>query len=114
MPVEVVYVRTFALAVKSNTFKVCQNKTFVQMKIKLAANLKKKPFFCCYSEGESSDGIVAYYQSEFDVPVAQQRSLDEAIESLQPPPESGRHGRLLLKPVDALSVNTVISKGLRF
>lgn len=39
LPVEVVYVRTFALAVKSNTFKVCQNKTFVQMKIKLALRI---------------------------------------------------------------------------
>uniref|UniRef100_A0A3B4XEE2 ST14 transmembrane serine protease matriptase b n=1 Tax=Seriola lalandi dorsalis TaxID=1841481 RepID=A0A3B4XEE2_SERLL len=72
------------------------------------------------SEGEgSSDGgsgsIVAYYQSEFDVPVPQQTSLDEAIESLDPPEGSqqGRHGRVMLRPTDALNVNSVISRGLR-
>uniref|UniRef100_A0A8C9XS31 ST14 transmembrane serine protease matriptase b n=1 Tax=Sander lucioperca TaxID=283035 RepID=A0A8C9XS31_SANLU len=31
-----------------------------------------------------SDGVVAYYQSEFDVHVLQQDSLDEAMKSLQP------------------------------
>ncbi|XP_008316134.1 suppressor of tumorigenicity 14 protein homolog [Cynoglossus semilaevis] len=88
-----------------------------QLKLLYSRNSVSSKYFTgstvqAFSEGESSDGIVAYYQSEFDVPVPQQRSLDEAIESLQPPPESGRHGRLLLKPVDALSVNTVISKAI--
>uniref|UniRef100_A0A3Q0RSN4 ST14 transmembrane serine protease matriptase b n=1 Tax=Amphilophus citrinellus TaxID=61819 RepID=A0A3Q0RSN4_AMPCI len=66
------------------------------------------------SEGNSGDnGIVAYYQSEFDVPAPQQTSLDEAVNSLESPEESagGRHGRLLLRPKDSLSVNSVISQG---
>ncbi|XP_030589843.1 suppressor of tumorigenicity 14 protein homolog [Archocentrus centrarchus] len=66
-----------------------------------------------FSEGNSGDnGIVAYYQSEFDVPAPQQTSLDEAVKSLEPPEESagGRHGRLLLRPKDSLSVNSVISQ----
>uniref|UniRef100_A0A3Q0RYF7 ST14 transmembrane serine protease matriptase b n=1 Tax=Amphilophus citrinellus TaxID=61819 RepID=A0A3Q0RYF7_AMPCI len=67
------------------------------------------------SEGNSGDnGIVAYYQSEFDVPAPQQTSLDEAVNSLESPEESagGRHGRLLLRPKDSLSVNSVISQGV--
>uniref|UniRef100_A0A8D3CBY1 Suppressor of tumorigenicity 14 protein-like n=1 Tax=Scophthalmus maximus TaxID=52904 RepID=A0A8D3CBY1_SCOMX len=56
-----------------------------------------------FSEGDDGgESLVAYYESEFDVPVPQQTSLDEAIESLEPPAESQK-GRLLLKPVDALS-----------
>uniref|UniRef100_A0A3Q1GSD3 ST14 transmembrane serine protease matriptase b n=1 Tax=Acanthochromis polyacanthus TaxID=80966 RepID=A0A3Q1GSD3_9TELE len=59
--------------------------------------------------------VVAYYQSEFDVPVPQQDSLDEAIESLEPPAESqpSRHGRILLRPKEALDVNSVVSRGLQ-
>lgn len=57
--------------------------------------------------------MVAYYQSEFDVHVIQQDSLDEAIESLEPEgSQAGRHGRILLRPTDALNVNSVISRGL--
>ncbi|XP_019963786.2 suppressor of tumorigenicity 14 protein homolog [Paralichthys olivaceus] len=64
-----------------------------------------------FSEGEGgSDSLVAYYQSEFDIPVPQQGALDEAIESLEPSSQQGRQGRVLLKPVDALSVNNVISR----
>uniref|UniRef100_A0A3Q2XI57 ST14 transmembrane serine protease matriptase b n=1 Tax=Haplochromis burtoni TaxID=8153 RepID=A0A3Q2XI57_HAPBU len=38
------------------------------------------------SEGDrGSNTIVAYYESEFDVPPPQQASLDEAIDSMQPP-----------------------------
>ncbi|XP_041860983.1 suppressor of tumorigenicity 14 protein homolog [Melanotaenia boesemani] len=67
-----------------------------------------------FSEGDGSDGIMAYYESEFEVPVPQQTSLDEAIESLEPPEESqqGRQGRLLLKPKDLLDVSSVTSGAL--
>ncbi|CAJ1085632.1 suppressor of tumorigenicity 14 protein homolog isoform X1 [Xyrichtys novacula] len=66
-----------------------------------------------FSEGESADSMVAYYQSEFDVHISQQASLDEAVQSLEPAgSQSGRHGRLLLKPTDALDVNHVISQAL--
>lgn len=62
----------------------------------------------------SSDGVVAYYQSEFDVPIPQQASLDRAMESLEPAAgaHQGRQGRLLLKPVDALQVSNVISRAV--
>ncbi|XP_036960339.1 suppressor of tumorigenicity 14 protein homolog [Acanthopagrus latus] len=64
-----------------------------------------------FSEGDGGgDGVVAYYESEFDVHVSQQASLDEAIRSLEPAgSQQGRHGRLLLKPADALSVTSVVS-----
>lgn len=67
------------------------------------------------SEGDrGSNTIVAYYESEFDVPPPQQASLDEAIDSMQPPAGSqeGGKGRFLLKPTDALSVNDIVSQGL--
>ncbi|TMS16147.1 Suppressor of tumorigenicity 14 protein-like protein [Larimichthys crocea] len=67
------------------------------------------------SEGDGGgDSVVAYYQSEFDVHVSQQASLDEAITSLEPPAGSqpSRHGRILLKPTDALSVNSVVSRAM--
>ncbi|XP_054465481.1 suppressor of tumorigenicity 14 protein homolog [Anoplopoma fimbria] len=65
-----------------------------------------------FSEGDG-DGMVAYYESEFDVHVLQQASLDEAIESLEPPTGSQqRQGRVLLKPKDALNVNSVISRAI--
>lgn len=56
---------------------------------------------------------MAYYQSEFDVHVSQQASLDDAMESQQQQAEAqqGRQGRVLLKPDDPLSVSSVISKG---
>lgn len=63
---------------------------------------------------EASDGgVVAYYQSEFDVHVSQQASLDDAIESQQQQEESqqGRQGGVPPKPADPLSVSSVISKG---
>ncbi|XP_076598173.1 suppressor of tumorigenicity 14 protein homolog [Chaetodon auriga] len=68
-----------------------------------------------FSEGDDGgDSVVAYYESEFDVHVSQQASLDDAIESLAPQTGSqqGRQGRLLLKPADALSVNNVISRAI--
>lgn len=66
-----------------------------------------------FSEGNvGGDSVMAYYESEFDVPVPQQDSLDEAIRSLEPPAESqsSRHGRILLRPKEALDVNSVVSR----
>lgn len=67
---------------------------------------------CSCSEGDT--GVVAYYQSEFEFPAPQQNSLNEAIRSLEEPAETqrGRHGRLLLRPADALNINGVTSGGL--
>lgn len=70
--------------------------------------------FVFRSEGDGEgDSIVAYYQSEFDVHVSQQASLDEAIESqeLAPERQEGRKGRVLLRPGDALHVRSIISQG---
>uniref|UniRef100_A0A665VJH0 Suppressor of tumorigenicity 14 protein homolog n=1 Tax=Echeneis naucrates TaxID=173247 RepID=A0A665VJH0_ECHNA len=39
-----------------------------------------------------SDSIMAYYESDFDVPTLQQPSLDKAMESLEPP-SGGHQGR---------------------
>ncbi|XP_033943610.1 suppressor of tumorigenicity 14 protein homolog [Pseudochaenichthys georgianus] len=68
-----------------------------------------------FSEGDSgTDSVMAYYQSEFDVHVSQQAALDEAIESQQATTsrQSGRHGRILLKPADALNVHNVVSRAI--
>lgn len=69
-----------------------------------------------FSEGDGGDDtVVAYYQSEFDVHVSQQDSLDEAMESLQPPTgghQGRQQGRVLLKPTNALDVNSVVSKAI--
>ncbi|XP_041654861.1 suppressor of tumorigenicity 14 protein-like isoform X2 [Cheilinus undulatus] len=72
-----------------------------------------------FSEGDGGgdgggDSMVAYYQSEFNVHISQQASLDEAIQSLEPSTgsPSSRHGRLMLKPKDALDVNSVVSRAL--
>ncbi|KAG8003048.1 Suppressor of tumorigenicity 14 protein-like protein, partial [Nibea albiflora] len=66
----------------------------------------------CSEGDDGGESVVAYYQSEFDIHVSQQASLDEAIASLEPPAGSQprRHGRILLKPADALSVNSVVSR----
>ncbi|XP_047442637.1 suppressor of tumorigenicity 14 protein homolog [Mugil cephalus] len=68
-----------------------------------------------FSEGDvGSDSIVVYYQSEFDVPIHQQALLDEAIEALelQAGRPMGRHGRLLIQPVNPLDVNSVLSRAI--
>lgn len=70
--------------------------------------------FVFRSKGDGEgDSIVAYYQSEFDVHVSQQASLDEAIESqeLAPEHQQGRKGRVVLRPNDALSVNSIVLQG---
>ncbi|XP_061591640.1 ST14 transmembrane serine protease matriptase b [Cololabis saira] len=69
-----------------------------------------------FSEGDGSDGddVVAYYQSEFEVPEPQQSALDQAIQSLEPADDGhqGRQGRLLLRPQNTLNVNNVMSGAL--
>lgn len=61
--------------------------------------------------------MVAYYQSEFELPEVQQDALDEALASMDPPPgdpgeyQEGRQGRLLMKPTGALNVKHVRSQG---
>ncbi|XP_056129935.1 suppressor of tumorigenicity 14 protein homolog [Lampris incognitus] len=66
-----------------------------------------------FSEGDggSSSGVVAYYQSEFEVPVVKEVSVDKAIESLAEV-EVGQQSRLLLRPTDSLDVNSVVSGAL--
>ncbi|KAM4737636.1 suppressor of tumorigenicity 14 protein homolog [Anableps anableps] len=65
-------------------------------------------------EDGQPDGVVAYYESEFELPSPQLASLDEAILSLEPPAgiQSVQQGRLLLRPVDALRVGSVSSGAL--
>ncbi|KAM9855616.1 suppressor of tumorigenicity 14 protein homolog [Aulostomus maculatus] len=69
-----------------------------------------------FSEGGDggTDSVTVYYQSEFDIPVPQQASVDKAMESLGPPAGSqqGRQGRLLLQPTNALDVNSVLSRAI--
>lgn len=68
--------------------------------------------FCSEVDGEDNS-IAAYYQSEFDVHVSQQASVDEAIESLElAGGQQGRQGRMLLRPNDPLRVTSVTSQGL--
>lgn len=69
---------------------------------------------CLCSEGNSATSTVAYYQSQFEVHVSQQASLDQAVESLQlllGGPD-GRQGRLQLRAGDGLSVSSVMAQGL--
>ncbi|XP_059189470.1 ST14 transmembrane serine protease matriptase b [Centropristis striata] len=64
-----------------------------------------------FSEGDGGgDTMVAYYQSEFDVHVLQQASLDEAIESMDAGSPAGRS--MGLRPVDALNVRNVVSRAM--
>ncbi|KAK2850911.1 hypothetical protein Q5P01_007187 [Channa striata] len=63
---------------------------------------------------DSSDSVVAYYQSEFNVPIPQQDSVDQAIESLEPTTGSlkGGKGRALMRPDSGLSINSVMSRAI--
>ncbi|XP_071398455.1 suppressor of tumorigenicity 14 protein homolog, partial [Centroberyx affinis] len=90
-----------------------------QLKLIYAKNSELSKYFTgstvdAFSEGDGGgDSVVAYYQSEFDVPQLRESSVDEAIASLEPGPEQqGRQGRLLLRPTGALSVNSVTSGAL--
>ncbi|XP_075993573.1 suppressor of tumorigenicity 14 protein homolog [Genypterus blacodes] len=66
------------------------------------------------ADGSGGDGVVAYYQSDFNVPVYQADAVEEAMASLQQPAEDeqGRQGRLLLRPSGSLNINNVISGAL--
>ncbi|XP_018526331.1 ST14 transmembrane serine protease matriptase b [Lates calcarifer] len=94
---------------------VSQQLKLIYSKNSVLAKYFKESTVQAFSEGDGGgDSIVAYYQSEFEVPVPQQTALDEAIESLEPPTGSqqGRQGRILLKPTDALNVNSVSSRAI--
>ncbi|XP_028265434.1 suppressor of tumorigenicity 14 protein homolog [Parambassis ranga] len=67
-----------------------------------------------FSDGGDGISVMAYYESEFELPIPQQAALDEAIRALEPPAggQQGRHGRLMLKPTDALTVNSVVSQAV--
>uniref|UniRef100_H3CA45 ST14 transmembrane serine protease matriptase b n=1 Tax=Tetraodon nigroviridis TaxID=99883 RepID=H3CA45_TETNG len=65
-----------------------------------------------FSEGTGATRTVAYYQSQFEVHVSQQASLDEAVQSMQlllGDPD-GHKGRLQLRPADRLSVSNVMAQ----
>uniref|UniRef100_A0A087X8S5 Suppression of tumorigenicity 14b n=1 Tax=Poecilia formosa TaxID=48698 RepID=A0A087X8S5_POEFO len=63
-----------------------------------------------FSEGDGQpDGMVAYYESEFELPVVQLSSLDEAMASLEV--TRSQRGRLL-RPDAALRVSNVSSGAL--
>lgn len=71
-------------------------------------------FFCLCSEGNSGDNsIVVYYQSEFEIHVSQQASLEAGMESMKQVVvrPDGQQGRLQLRPSDGLSVSSIISQG---
>ncbi|KAM9350770.1 suppressor of tumorigenicity 14 protein homolog [Symphorus nematophorus] len=94
---------------------VSQQLKLIYSKNSVLAKAFKSSTVQAFSEGDGgSNSMVAYYQSEFDVHESQQASLDEAIESLEPPAGSqqGRQGRVLLRPKDALSVNSVVSQAM--
>ncbi|KAL3975054.1 hypothetical protein ACER0C_023680 [Sarotherodon galilaeus] len=68
-----------------------------------------------FSEGDSGDdSIVVYYESEFDVSVSEQTTVDQAIESLEPSAESewSQQGQGLLKPSDTLNISNIISQAI--
>ncbi|XP_047221815.1 suppressor of tumorigenicity 14 protein-like isoform X2 [Girardinichthys multiradiatus] len=68
-----------------------------------------------FSEGDvDPDGVVAYYESEFELPAPQEASLNEAIQSLEPLTGSlqVQRGRLMLNPTIALTVRSVSSGAL--
>ncbi|XP_054623632.1 suppressor of tumorigenicity 14 protein homolog isoform X2 [Dunckerocampus dactyliophorus] len=66
-----------------------------------------------FSDG-GGDSVMAYYQSEFDIPAPQQASVDAAIKSLQTPAQSqqSRQGRVLVKPDDSLNINSVVTRAI--
>ncbi|KAK2898169.1 ST14 transmembrane serine protease matriptase b isoform X1 [Channa argus] len=63
---------------------------------------------------DSGDSVVAYYQSEFTVPIPQQDSVDQAIESLEPTAgrRKGGKSRAMMRPDDGLSINSVMSRAI--
>ncbi|XP_039878646.1 suppressor of tumorigenicity 14 protein-like [Simochromis diagramma] len=91
-----------------------------QLKLIYFKNSMLAKYFNCntvqaFSEGDSGDdSIVVYYESKFDVPVPQQTTVDQAIESLEPPAESewSQQGQGLLKPSDTLNISSIISQAI--
>ncbi|XP_077462845.1 suppressor of tumorigenicity 14 protein homolog [Stigmatopora argus] len=90
-----------------------------QLKVMYNTNLGKlgKYFRRSSVEAFSNDGndsVTAYYRSEFDLPHAEQASVDAAVSSLEMTAESQRtrRGRVLLKPNHALNVDSVVTRAI--
>ncbi|XP_039878650.1 suppressor of tumorigenicity 14 protein homolog [Simochromis diagramma] len=92
---------------------VSQQLKLIYFKNSMLAKYFNRNSVQAFSEGDSGDNsIVVYYESEFDVPVPEQTTVDEAIESLEPPAESewSQQGQGLLKPSDTLNISSIISQ----
>ncbi|XP_034027768.1 suppressor of tumorigenicity 14 protein-like [Thalassophryne amazonica] len=89
-----------------------------QLTLIYSRNLQLSEYFRSTTVQAFSDGggdiTVAYYQSEFDVPVPQQDAIDDAIESLEPLVglQQSSKSRLLLRPVSPLEVASVTTGAL--
>lgn len=67
---------------------------------------------CSEGDGDTADGVMVYYQSDFTVPEPRVTLLDEAMESLdEPEKELHKQGRLLVKPTNTLNVRRLVSGG---
>uniref|UniRef100_A0A3P9I1T8 Suppression of tumorigenicity 14b n=1 Tax=Oryzias latipes TaxID=8090 RepID=A0A3P9I1T8_ORYLA len=66
-----------------------------------------------FSDGDDN-GIVAYYHSEFEIPVSQQASLDEAIKTLEPSEDKMLEvkGRMTFYPKSSMSISHILSGAL--
>ncbi|KAG7280854.1 hypothetical protein CRUP_010836 [Coryphaenoides rupestris] len=68
-----------------------------------------------FSEGNegTADGVMVYYQSEFEVPEPRITALDNAMESLEEPDDGTvRHVRLMLRPTNPLNVRRLVAGAL--
>ncbi|XP_035769249.1 suppressor of tumorigenicity 14 protein-like [Neolamprologus brichardi] len=97
----------------------CTNYSLTKKRLSIGVGLLIVSFLALVTlnrnEGDSrDDSIVVYYESTFDVPVPQQTTVDEAIESLEPPAESewSQQGQGLLKPSDTLNISNIISQAI--
>ncbi|XP_057685588.1 suppressor of tumorigenicity 14 protein homolog isoform X2 [Corythoichthys intestinalis] len=63
---------------------------------------------------DGGDSVTAYYRSEFEVPVAEQASVDAAVQSLEMAAGSqqSQRGRVLLKPKHALNIDSVVTRAI--
>ncbi|KAM9342743.1 suppressor of tumorigenicity 14 protein-like isoform 2-T2 [Pholidichthys leucotaenia] len=62
-------------------------------------------------DSEGDGGTIAYYESEFAVPVPLQQTLDQEMESLEPPDKTGR-ARMIPGPKNVLDVKNIISRAI--
>lgn len=64
---------------------------------------------CSEGSGGSEDSVVAYYMSEFDMPIRLESTVDEAIGSMDP--MVGHQGRMGSRSSTPLHINNVMSGG---